>query len=206
MVLLLSAAGQAPFPGVINIDGLGGGLCEQRASLLANHGFATLALAYYQYEDLIQKPTKLHLEYFEEAVNYMLQHTQVVMLPALWDPENASSLECLSLHQSYLRGKLLDACPTPWLASAGCLSSREEEGLNRYALERCWKERKHAQKRQLRHNKVERFEESLHESPPFFPSPSGQVFSTCPAEKVIIVIPSFVLFCNLSTLHNILIQ
>ncbi|XP_048804486.1 acyl-coenzyme A thioesterase 5-like isoform X3 [Lagopus muta] len=69
--------GQAPFPGVINIDGVGGGLCEHRASLLANHGFATLALAYYQYEDLIQKPTKLHLEYFEEAVNFMLQHTQV---------------------------------------------------------------------------------------------------------------------------------
>ncbi|XP_072195145.1 acyl-coenzyme A thioesterase 5-like [Excalfactoria chinensis] len=69
--------GPAPFPGVINIDGLGGGLCEHRASLLANHGFATLALAYYQYEDLIQEPTKLHLEYFEEAVNYMLQHTQV---------------------------------------------------------------------------------------------------------------------------------
>lgn len=78
MILLLSAAGQAPFPGVINIDGVGGGLCEHRASLLANHGFATLALAYYQYEDLIQKPTKLHLEYFEEAVNFMLQHTQVV--------------------------------------------------------------------------------------------------------------------------------
>ncbi|XP_021259129.1 acyl-coenzyme A thioesterase 5-like [Numida meleagris] len=69
--------GQGPFPGVINIEGLGGGLWEHRASLLANHGFATLALAYYQYEDLIQKPTKLHLEYFEEAVNYMLQHTQV---------------------------------------------------------------------------------------------------------------------------------
>ncbi|NXJ16522.1 ACOT5 thioesterase, partial [Odontophorus gujanensis] len=75
--------GPAPFPGVIDIDGLGGGLCERRASLLANHGFATLALAYYQYEDLIQKPDKLHLEYFEEAVNYMLQHTQVVKGPGI---------------------------------------------------------------------------------------------------------------------------
>uniref|UniRef100_A0A8C7E9E7 Acyl-coenzyme A thioesterase 5-like n=1 Tax=Nothoprocta perdicaria TaxID=30464 RepID=A0A8C7E9E7_NOTPE len=68
---------EAPFPGIIDIHGLEGGLLEYRASLLANYGFATLALAYYHYEDLPQKPTELHLEYFEEAVNYMLQHPQV---------------------------------------------------------------------------------------------------------------------------------
>nr|XP_038035498.1 acyl-coenzyme A thioesterase 1-like [Anas platyrhynchos] len=69
--------GEDLFPGIIDIDGLGGGLREYRASLLANHGFATLALAYYNYEDLPQDVTKLHLEYFEEAVNYMLQHPQL---------------------------------------------------------------------------------------------------------------------------------
>ncbi|KAI6068267.1 Acyl-coenzyme A thioesterase 5 [Aix galericulata] len=69
--------GEDLFPGIIDIDGFGGGLREYRASLLANHGFATLALAYYKYEDLSQAVTKLHLEYFEEAVNYMLQHPQV---------------------------------------------------------------------------------------------------------------------------------
>lgn len=76
-ILLLSIPGEDLFPGIIDIDGLGGGLREYRASLLANHGFATLALAYYNYEDLPQDVTKLHLEYFEEAVNYMLQHPQV---------------------------------------------------------------------------------------------------------------------------------
>ncbi|NWY58743.1 ACOT5 thioesterase, partial [Chionis minor] len=69
--------GEGPFAGIIDIHGLGGGLFEHRASLLANHGFAMLALAYYQYEDLPQELTELHLEYFEEAVNYMLQHPQV---------------------------------------------------------------------------------------------------------------------------------
>ncbi|XP_064570136.1 acyl-coenzyme A thioesterase 5-like [Zonotrichia leucophrys gambelii] len=69
--------GEDTFPGIIDIHGLGGGLFESRASLLANHGFATLALAYYQFEDLPQEPKTLHLEYFEEAVNYMLQHPQV---------------------------------------------------------------------------------------------------------------------------------
>ncbi|NXD22663.1 ACOT5 thioesterase, partial [Spelaeornis formosus] len=69
--------GDDAFPGIIDIHGAGGGLFEPRASLLANHGFATLALAYYQFEDLPQKPRELHLEYFEEAVNYMMQHPQV---------------------------------------------------------------------------------------------------------------------------------
>ncbi|NXO68274.1 ACOT5 thioesterase, partial [Phainopepla nitens] len=69
--------GEGTFPGIIDIHGFGKGLFEPRASLLANHGFATLALAYYQFEDLPQEPKELHLEYFEEAVNYMLQHSQV---------------------------------------------------------------------------------------------------------------------------------
>ncbi|NXJ77574.1 ACOT2 thioesterase, partial [Trogon melanurus] len=69
--------GKDTFPGIIDIHGYVRGLFEQRASWLANRGFATLALAYFGYEDLPQKPTKLHLEYFEEAVNYMLQHPQV---------------------------------------------------------------------------------------------------------------------------------
>ncbi|NXO60347.1 ACOT5 thioesterase, partial [Aramus guarauna] len=69
--------GEDTFPGIIDIHGYTGGLFEQRASLLANHGFATLALAYFKYEDLPQDPTEFHLEYFEEAVNYMLQHPQV---------------------------------------------------------------------------------------------------------------------------------
>ncbi|GAB0190443.1 acyl-coenzyme A thioesterase 5-like [Grus japonensis] len=69
--------GEDTFPGIIDIHGYAGGLFEHRASLLANHGFATLALAYFKYEDLPQDPTELHLEYFEEAVNYMLQHPQV---------------------------------------------------------------------------------------------------------------------------------
>ncbi|XP_025071156.1 acyl-coenzyme A thioesterase 1 [Alligator sinensis] len=71
------ASGDGPFPGIIDLYGTGGGLPEYRACLLANHGFATLALAYYNYEDLPKEMTEFHLEYFEEAVNYMLEHPQV---------------------------------------------------------------------------------------------------------------------------------
>ncbi|XP_004485026.2 acyl-coenzyme A thioesterase 2, mitochondrial [Dasypus novemcinctus] len=64
----------ATFPGIMDIPGAGGGLLEYRASLLARKGFAVMALAYYNYEDLPKDLKSLHLEYFEEAVNYLLNH------------------------------------------------------------------------------------------------------------------------------------
>nr|XP_056707105.1 peroxisomal succinyl-coenzyme A thioesterase-like [Euleptes europaea] len=76
---LFLPSGDGPFPGVIDIYGTGGGLPEYRASLMANHGFATLALAYYAYEDLPKDMKEFHLEYFEEAVNYMLKHPKARM-------------------------------------------------------------------------------------------------------------------------------
>ncbi|XP_078515787.1 acyl-coenzyme A thioesterase 1-like [Lissotriton helveticus] len=74
---LFQPPGPGPFPGIIDIYGTGGGLPEYRASLLASRGFATLALAYYGYEDLPKQMKEFHLEYFEDAVNYMLRHPQV---------------------------------------------------------------------------------------------------------------------------------
>lgn len=61
----------------MDIYGVGSGLLEQRASLLAGKGFAVMALAYHNYEDLPKGLEILHLDYFEEAVNYLLDHPQV---------------------------------------------------------------------------------------------------------------------------------
>ncbi|XP_069886701.1 acyl-coenzyme A thioesterase 5-like isoform X6 [Dipodomys merriami] len=69
--------GSGPFPGIIDLYGGGGGLLEYRASLLAGKGFAVMALAYYNYDDLPKDMKILHLEYFEEAVSYLLRHPQV---------------------------------------------------------------------------------------------------------------------------------
>ncbi|KAF7483599.1 hypothetical protein GHT09_004935 [Marmota monax] len=69
--------GEGPFPGIIDLFGSGGGLCEYRASLLAGHGFAVLALAYFRFEDLPEYLSDMRLEYFEEAVDFMLQHPKV---------------------------------------------------------------------------------------------------------------------------------
>ena len=64
-------------PGVIDWFGGIGGLTEIQASLLASHGFGAVALAYDNYEDLPFRVEKVDLEYFEEAVNFVLRHTKV---------------------------------------------------------------------------------------------------------------------------------
>ncbi|XP_065386353.1 bile acid-CoA:amino acid N-acyltransferase isoform X2 [Macaca fascicularis] len=69
--------GEGRFPGVIDLFGGLGGLLEFRASLLASRGFASLALAYFNYEDLPAKPEVTDLEYFEEAANFLLRHPKV---------------------------------------------------------------------------------------------------------------------------------
>ncbi|XP_012493756.1 PREDICTED: bile acid-CoA:amino acid N-acyltransferase-like [Propithecus coquereli] len=69
--------GEGRFPGVIDLFGTTGGLIEFRASLLASHGFVCLALAFRGYDDLPLNPEITDLEYFEEAVNFLLRHPKV---------------------------------------------------------------------------------------------------------------------------------
>ncbi|XP_073440876.1 LOW QUALITY PROTEIN: acyl-coenzyme A amino acid N-acyltransferase 2-like [Dendrobates tinctorius] len=69
--------GEGPFPGVIDINGAIGGLIEFRSSLLASHGFASLALAYYAYDDLPIFLDKVDLKYFEEAAQLLCNHPKV---------------------------------------------------------------------------------------------------------------------------------
>ena len=64
--------------GVVDLFGGSGGLVEYKASLLASHGFAALALAYLAYDDLPLHPEYFDLEYFEEAAEWLLHHPSVV--------------------------------------------------------------------------------------------------------------------------------
>ncbi|XP_066464384.1 acyl-coenzyme A thioesterase 1-like [Eleutherodactylus coqui] len=65
------------FPGVIDMFGDEGGLVEYRSSLLASRGIASLALPYFAFEDLPPAMTEFHLEYFEEAVNFLSRHPKI---------------------------------------------------------------------------------------------------------------------------------
>ncbi|XP_053328089.1 acyl-coenzyme A amino acid N-acyltransferase 1-like [Spea bombifrons] len=74
---LFIPSGKGPFPGVIDMYGGAGGLVEYRASLLANHGFVVLALAFFAYDDLPRSFHKLDLEYFEDAAELLLSNPKV---------------------------------------------------------------------------------------------------------------------------------
>ena len=60
-----------PRPGVLLLGGAEGGLHEDDAALLAGHGFAVLALAYYGAPGLRATLERIPLEYFGQAVEYM---------------------------------------------------------------------------------------------------------------------------------------
>lgn len=65
----------APRPGVIFLGGSDGGLNEQWPALLASHDFDVLALAYFGLDGLPPDLCEIPLEYFERAINLMVQRT-----------------------------------------------------------------------------------------------------------------------------------
>jgi dienelactone hydrolase len=77
LVGVLYAADGPPRPGVVLLGGAEGGLHEDDAALLAAHGYAVLALAYYGAPGLPATMQRIPLEYFDEAVNYLRKCGQV---------------------------------------------------------------------------------------------------------------------------------
>ncbi|KAK0417886.1 hypothetical protein QR680_013260 [Steinernema hermaphroditum] len=59
------------FPSVIDLFGLGGGCREHRAALLAQKGFAVLALGLYNYRDLPRFNTRVNIEYMKESIDWL---------------------------------------------------------------------------------------------------------------------------------------
>lgn len=64
-------AGTVERPGVLVIGGSDGGLSENLAALLASHGFAALALAYFRLQHLPPDLVEIPLEYFETALGWL---------------------------------------------------------------------------------------------------------------------------------------
>jgi dipeptidyl aminopeptidase/acylaminoacyl peptidase len=60
-----------PRPAIIDLGGSIGGLLERRAALLASHGYAALALAYFGIEGLPPDLFRIPLEYFETAIRWL---------------------------------------------------------------------------------------------------------------------------------------
>uniref|UniRef100_A0A2K5CZY4 Bile acid-CoA:amino acid N-acyltransferase n=1 Tax=Aotus nancymaae TaxID=37293 RepID=A0A2K5CZY4_AOTNA len=103
-----------PFPGIVDIFGTGGGLLD----LLAGKGFVVMALAYYKYEDLPKTIEMLYLEYFEEAVNYLLSHPEVKGPGVGLLGISEGGELCLSM-SSFLKGIMAAVIINGSVASAG---------------------------------------------------------------------------------------
>ena len=66
-----------PHPAVIVLGGVGGGLREGGAEVLASKGFAALALAYFGVDALPRELVELPLEYFERAIAWLKSQPEV---------------------------------------------------------------------------------------------------------------------------------
>jgi dienelactone hydrolase len=73
-------AGPGPFPSVLLLSGSGGGLAGVpcQAALLASRGFATLALAYFNYADLPTELTDIPVEYFRDGMDWLICNAPAV--------------------------------------------------------------------------------------------------------------------------------
>ncbi|XP_074544963.1 acyl-coenzyme A thioesterase 1-like [Halichoeres trimaculatus] len=75
--VLFVPPGPGPFPAVLDLHTFGGGLSEKRASLLANKGYVVLTVALYGHEDMPKDIKEIHLDYFEEAIEFLRKHDKV---------------------------------------------------------------------------------------------------------------------------------
>ncbi|XP_076604432.1 bile acid-CoA:amino acid N-acyltransferase-like [Chaetodon auriga] len=71
--------GPGPFPAMLDLWGMGGGLVEYRSALFASRGYASLSLAYIGHKELPGPQNKLNVDdlYFKSAYHFLQDHDQV---------------------------------------------------------------------------------------------------------------------------------
>ncbi|KAG5274462.1 hypothetical protein AALO_G00136580 [Alosa alosa] len=71
--------GPGPFPAVLDLWGMGGGLVEYRSALFASHGLVSFALAYFGHKDIPGPPNRINVgdSYFRAAFQLLQDHPQV---------------------------------------------------------------------------------------------------------------------------------
>ncbi|KAB7494653.1 hypothetical protein Anas_04983 [Armadillidium nasatum] len=74
---LFIPGGEGPFPAIVDLFGASGSLMDFRAAQFAARGIAALALAYYDYDDIPVDIPELDIEYFHDAVKYLLKQDKI---------------------------------------------------------------------------------------------------------------------------------
>jgi dienelactone hydrolase len=88
--------GAGPHPAVIALNGGGGGLNEYWSAMLASHGYAALALGYFNVAGLPRGLVNIPLEYFENAIRWMRGQSWLRdHFLAVWGPSRGGELALL---------------------------------------------------------------------------------------------------------------
>ncbi|XP_068449755.1 bile acid-CoA:amino acid N-acyltransferase-like [Clinocottus analis] len=71
--------GPGPFPAMMDLWGMGGGLVEYRSALFASKGYASFSLAYFAHKDLSGSKDRVNVgdSYFKSAYQLLQDHRQV---------------------------------------------------------------------------------------------------------------------------------
>ncbi|KAM9361850.1 bile acid-CoA:amino acid N-acyltransferase-like [Symphorus nematophorus] len=71
--------GPGPFPAMLDLWGMGGGLIEYRSALFASRGYASLSLAYFGHKELPGPLNRINVgdSYFKSAFQLLQDHNQV---------------------------------------------------------------------------------------------------------------------------------
>ncbi|XP_005100865.1 acyl-coenzyme A amino acid N-acyltransferase 2 isoform X2 [Aplysia californica] len=69
--------GKGPFPALIDVFGLTGGIMEHRSALLASRGYAAFSIAYVRHMDLPESEVDLDFNYFLKAYDLLYSHPDV---------------------------------------------------------------------------------------------------------------------------------
>lgn len=75
--ILFTPSDPGPHPGLLVLGGSEGGLPSRRAAILASHGYAAFALAYFRFEDLPKNLEAIPLEYFSAALKWMTERPEI---------------------------------------------------------------------------------------------------------------------------------
>jgi dienelactone hydrolase len=75
--VFFAPAGTERHPAVLVVGGSEGGIPILKAAWLASHGFAALALAYFRFEDLPPLLEAIPLEYFGEALQWIMNRPEI---------------------------------------------------------------------------------------------------------------------------------
>lgn len=76
---LFIPTGPGPFPAMLDLWGMGGGLNEYRSSLFAAKGYASFSLAYFGHKDLPGPLDTINVgtDYYKKAYEYLKNHDQI---------------------------------------------------------------------------------------------------------------------------------